>query len=38
MQVYSKNNKFINENNKKFSSSCSGKVLKRKVPDFESEN
>ena len=38
MQVYSKNNKFINENNKKVSSSCSRKVLKRKVPDFESEN
>lgn len=38
MQVYSENNKFINENNKKFSSSCSRKVLKRKVSDFESEN
>lgn len=37
MQVYSKN-KFINENSKKFSSSCARKVLKRKVPDFESEN
>lgn len=38
MQVYSENNKFINETNKKYSSSCSRKVLKRKLPDFESEN
>lgn len=37
MQVYFRN-KFIIENSKKFSSSCSRKVLKRKVPDFESEN